>query len=204
MLTICRKLKQGDQELSRRTEETPPSQFFRHPNLAQIRLQKSLARTDSGIKSAPPMAHNKSTNNGHSLVDLKFPTNSSLPVITNSHPAGSFAKYLNSKNKVQTEKSSLGSASVGRNSAPSSQNTKSLQPPNLAVYKNFLSNKGKAGTFRGFKDGSGTLVLGSTVNNMFTRKNKDFVHNNFLSRNKKETTDGFPIQTSSLPTMTMP
>ena len=149
------------------------------------------------------MTH-KSANNGHSLVDLKFPTNSSLPLITNSHPDGSFEKCLSGKSKVHSEKTSLGSAIVERKSTISSQNTKSLQPPNLSVYKNFLSKKGKTGTFRGFKDGGGTLVLGSTVNNVFTRKNKDFVHSNFLSGNKNETTDGFPIYTSSVPTMTMP
>ena len=172
--------------------------------MAPVRHRRSLARTDSdGTKSAPPVS-SKTLHTVQGYVDLKFPSSSSLPGITNSQPESSSAKYPNNENnKKQKERSNSGKINFDGNSQSNSQKEKPLQPPNLSLYRNFLSNKGKAGAFRGYKD-SGTLVLGSTVNNIFNRKNKDFMNNNYLSRNKQESTELFPITTSSLPTMTLP
>ena len=159
--------------------------------MAPVRHGRSIARTESdGTKSTPPVSA-KTLHTVQGYVDLKLPLSSSLPGITNSHPESLSAKYPNKENnKIKNERSNSGKIGFDGNSLSNSQKEKSLQPPNLSLYRNFLSNKGKAGAFRGYKE-SGTLVLGSTVNNIFNRKNKDFMNNNYLSRNKQETTELF-------------
>ena len=136
-------------------------------------------------------------------VDLEFPKSCSLPIVPTASSDGPSGMRTN-KNKMLRDKTSANTGSssgLDTNSASSLNRAKSLQPPNLALYKNFLSDKVQPSTFRRFKE-SGTLVLGSTVKNTVNRKSRDFVTNSGPSHSEQDTTELLPIYTSSHPTMT--